>query len=49
LERAKSLLAASDMSVTEIGATLGFCTRAYFSTAFKRATGQSPRSFRSAA
>ncbi len=49
VERAKTLLETSDMSMTEIGASLGFCTPAYFSTSFKRVTGTSPRAFRASA
>lgn len=49
VERAKLLLETSEMSVTEIGASLGFCTPANFSTAFRRLTGTSPRAYRAAA
>jgi AraC family transcriptional regulator len=46
-ERAKSLLRGSEKPVAAIAAELGFATAAAFSAAFHRATGQSPRDFRS--
>lgn len=45
LEHAKRLLATS-ASVKEIALSLGFATPANFSTAFRRATGATPRQFR---
>lgn len=46
LERAKTLLAYSDMSVTEVAEHLGFGSIHYFSRAFKRHHGVEPSSFR---
>ncbi len=46
-ERAKSLLAETKRPVSIIATGLGFATAAAFSAAFRRATGQSPRDFRS--
>lgn len=46
-ERARSLLRESEKPVAAIAAELGFTTAAAFSAAFHRATGQSPRDFRS--
>lgn len=43
---ARRNLAYSNLSISEIGYQLGFGDPAYFSRVFKRATGQSPRSFR---
>jgi len=46
-DRAKALLSGSEKPVSGIAAELGFATAAAFSAAFHRATGQSPRDFRS--
>lgn len=48
LRRAKELLAISDLTVSEIAERAGFASPEYFSAAFKRLTGQSPRQHRSA-
>jgi AraC family transcriptional regulator len=45
VERAKALLNESYMAVKEVAATLGFPNANYFSTAFHRATGQTPSTF----
>ena len=45
IEHAKRLLA-TDIRVKEVALTLGFSTSANFSTAFRRATGETPRQFR---
>lgn len=47
LSKAKELLTSSDLSVTEIAMTLGFCDSNYFSTVFKRRFGISPNRYRS--
>ena len=47
MERAKELLADPALSVTEIGATLGFSETSSFSGAFRKATGLTPTRFRS--
>jgi AraC family transcriptional regulator len=46
VERAKSYLAKSEMSVTEIAVALGFADTSAFSTTFRRFTGGTPRAYR---
>jgi AraC family transcriptional regulator len=46
MERARTLLAESGASVTEIGLTLGFRETSSFTTAFRKATGQTPTACR---
>jgi LacI family transcriptional regulator len=46
LERARQLLADTDMSVPQIAAASGFGSREYLAYAFKQATGLTPREFR---
>ncbi|VGO14577.1 Transcriptional regulator KdgR [Pontiella desulfatans] len=46
LERAKVLLAESDLSIRQISETLGFKTQNHFSALFKRKTGLAPSGFR---
>jgi AraC family transcriptional regulator len=46
IERAKTLLAKSAQSVTEIGLTVGFCEASSFTAAFRRTTGRTPSSYR---
>lgn len=46
VHHAMRLLRATDLSVTEIGARVGWRDPAHFSSAFRRATGRSPRAFR---
>ena len=46
IETAKSLLAGTDMSVTDISFSLGYEDPLYFSRVFKRQTGVSPREYR---
>jgi AraC family transcriptional regulator len=48
IERAKSLLAATDLSITEITQRVGHATSSHFAKAFRQATGLTPRAFRSA-
>lgn len=45
IERAKILLAARSMSVTEVGIALGFAQTSTFSAAFHRATGVTPTQY----
>ena len=47
IELAKRLLA-SDESIKSIAISMGFSSASYFSHAFRRATGQTPRGYRSA-
>jgi AraC family transcriptional regulator len=44
--KAKTLLATSGLAIAEIASRLGFPSASAFSTAFRRATGLAPRSFR---
>ncbi|HXD32627.1 MAG TPA: AraC family transcriptional regulator [Pyrinomonadaceae bacterium] len=46
--RAKSLLAESDLSVSQIAARVGYASPSHFTKAFRIATGLTPREFRSA-
>ncbi len=46
LIEAKNLLTHTDMQVSEIGFTLGYNERAYFTNVFKKRTGQTPTEFR---
>jgi len=48
LERARALLAERDLSITQIAAELGYSAPTHFTRAFQRATGYSPRRYRSA-
>ncbi|MCB2377350.1 helix-turn-helix transcriptional regulator [Hymenobacter sp. BT635] len=45
IRRARTLLRAGELPVAAIGDALGFASPAHFAAAFKRAVGQSPRSF----
>lgn len=46
LDRARNLLDTTDLPVGQVAACVGFSSSGAFSTAFRRATGDSPRSFR---
>ena len=46
LERAKYLLANSQTTVDEISDSPGFGTRSYFTSVFKKHTGQTPSDYR---
>ena len=46
LERAKALLAGSDVSISEVAAQSGFGEPAYFTRAFRAAIGKTPSDFR---
>ena len=46
VEKAKELLASSDLSVEEIGAKVGFFNRNTFGRIFKKYVGVSPGTFR---
>lgn len=47
LRRAEVLLAETDISITQIAATLGYASPQHFATAFRQHSGTSPRSYRS--
>jgi AraC family transcriptional regulator len=46
--RAQALLAETDLSVTEVGARVGYMSSSHFAKAFRQATGISPRAYRNA-
>ena len=46
--RAETLLADTDLSVTEVSSRVGYSSSSHFSKAFRAATGMTPRAFRSA-
>lgn len=48
LERARSLLAETDLRITDIAGELGFSSPQHFATAFRQQHGMTPRAFRSA-
>jgi AraC family transcriptional regulator len=48
LERAQTLLATTDLSITEVSARVGYTSSSHFAKAFRQATGLSPRAFRAA-
>ena len=48
LRRARDMLRGTSLTVAEVGERCGFNDVFYFSTAFKRATGMSPRAYRNA-
>jgi AraC family transcriptional regulator len=45
IEQAKTLLAKPELSVTEIGLTVGFSETSSFTAAFRKATGQTPTAY----
>jgi AraC-like DNA-binding protein len=46
IERAKSLLAKPDATVTDVGLTVGYSEASAFSTGFRRVTGLTPTAYR---
>lgn len=46
IERAKLLLASSNLSIQDIAERLQYCTRGYFSSVFRQVTGQTPAEYR---
>jgi AraC family transcriptional regulator len=46
--RARTLLAETDLSITEIGARVGYMSSSHFAKAFRQSVGLSPRAFRKA-
>jgi AraC family transcriptional regulator len=48
IERARTLLAATDDSITEIAARVGYANSSHFGKAFRRFNGLTPRAFRAA-
>lgn len=49
IERARRLLAESDLSIVEVGAMVGYASQSHFTKIFREATGLTPRAFRQAA
>jgi hypothetical protein len=49
IERARRLLAETDASINEIGASVGYATQSHFTKVFREATRMTPREFRLAA
>ena len=49
IERARRLLAESDLPITEVGAQVGYASQSHFTKVFREATGLTPRAFRNAA
>jgi DNA-binding response OmpR family regulator len=49
LEKAKSLIESTDLTIAEISEMTGFSTQSYFSTAFKGYTGKTPSQYKAAA
>ena len=48
IEKAKSLIENSSMTIAEISDMTGFASQSYFSTAFKNATGHTPSQYKQA-
>jgi AraC family transcriptional regulator len=48
IERAKTLLARTEVSITEVGLTLGFSDTSSFSANFRKETGLTPTQYRRA-
>jgi AraC family transcriptional regulator len=49
IERARRLLAESDLPITEVGAEVGYNSQSHFTKIFREATGMTPKAFRDAA
>jgi AraC-like DNA-binding protein len=49
LERARQMLAESDLPISEIGARVGYTSQSHFTKVFRAATGLTPKAFRAAA
>lgn len=49
IERARRLLAETDLSISEVGARVGYEHQSHFTKIFREATGLAPRAFRTAA
>ena len=48
-ERARRLLAETDLSIGEIGARVGYTSQSHFTKVFRAASGLTPKAFRAAA
>src|SRR5215813_14199915 len=49
VERARRLLAESDLPIAEVGAQVGYTSQSHFTKIFREATGMTPKAFRDAA
>jgi AraC family transcriptional regulator len=49
IERARRLLAESDLPISEVGAEVGYGSQSHFTKIFREATGMTPKAFRDAA
>jgi Transcriptional regulator containing an amidase domain and an AraC-type DNA-binding HTH domain len=49
IERARRLLAESDLPIAEVGAEVGYASQSHFTKVFREATGMTPKAFRDAA
>lgn len=48
IERARQLLAETDLTITDVGARVGYQSQSHFTKIFREATGLTPHAFRSA-
>jgi AraC family transcriptional regulator len=48
IERARKLLAETDLPITEVGAQVGYNSQSHFTKIFREATGITPHAFRTA-
>ena len=46
LERARELLERTDLSILQVAVEVGYCSQSHFTTVFRRATGLTPRRYR---
>ena len=49
IERARRMLAESDLPIAEVGAEVGYTSQSHFTKIFREATGMTPKAFRDAA
>ncbi len=49
IERARRLLAESDLPIADVGAEVGYASQSHFTKIFREATGMTPKAFRDAA
>ncbi|MGH9767351.1 MAG: helix-turn-helix domain-containing protein [Blastocatellia bacterium] len=49
IEKARRLLAETDLPITEVGAQVGYASQSHFTKIFREATGMTPKAFRDAA
>lgn len=49
IERARRLLAESDLSIADVGGAVGYTSQSHFTKIFREATGMTPKAFRDAA